>query len=143
MVKHEARSMKAHLTRRYMFSASHRLHSDEMSAEENRVIYGKCNNPYGHGHNYTVEITVSGPVDDQTGMVCNLVDLDGFVRTHILDRYDHNLNLLAEFIKEVPTTENLCIAIYENVKRGFRKAHLEKVRIEETVMNSFEYSGER
>ncbi len=140
----KTKSVKAHLSRRYMFSASHRLHSDEMSAEENRVIYGKCNNPYGHGHNYTVEITVSGPVDDQTGMVCNLVDLDGFVRTHILDRYDHqNLNLLAEFIKEVPTTENLCIAIYENVKRGFRKAHLEKVRIEETVMNSFEYSGER
>ena len=72
-------SMKAHLTRRYMFSASHRLHSDEMSEEENRATYGKCNNPYGHGHNYMVEVTVSGPVDDQTGMVCNLVDLDGFV----------------------------------------------------------------
>ena len=88
--------MKAHLTRRYMFSASHRLHSDEMSAEENRATYGKCNNPYGHGHNYTVEVTVSGPVDDQTGMVCNLVDLDGFVHNEILERYDHqNLNLLA------------------------------------------------
>jgi 6-pyruvoyltetrahydropterin/6-carboxytetrahydropterin synthase len=135
--------MKAHLTRRYMFSASHRLHSDQMSAEENRVTYGKCNNPYGHGHNYTVEVTVSGPVDDHTGMVCNLVDLDGFVRAQILDRYDHqNLNLLSEFKKEVPTTENLCIAIHEIVKRGFRKAHLEKIRIEETMMNSFEYSGE-
>ena len=135
--------MKAHLTRRYMFSASHRLHSDEMSAEENCATYGKCNNPYGHGHNYMVEVTVSGPVDDQTGMVCNLVDLDGFVHSHILERYDHqNLNLLSEFAEHVPTTENLCIAIYEIVKRGFRKAHLEKIRIEETMMNSFEYSGE-
>ena len=135
--------MKAHLTRRYMFSASHRLHNDELSAEENRATYGKCNNPYGHGHNYMVEVTVSGPVDEQTGMVCNLVDLDGFVRREILDRYDHqNLNLLSEFEKNVPTTENLCIAIYEIMKRGFNPAHLEKIRIEETMMNSFEYSGE-
>jgi 6-pyruvoyltetrahydropterin/6-carboxytetrahydropterin synthase len=135
--------MKAHLTRRYMFSASHRLHSDEMSEEQNLSTYGKCNNPHGHGHNYTVEITVSGPVDERTGMVCNLVDLDGFVQSEILERYDHqNLNLLQEFAKNVPTTENLCIAIYEIVERGFTKAHLDKVRIEETMMNSFEYSGE-
>ena len=135
--------MKAHLTRRYMFSASHRLHSDEMSPEENRGTYGKCNNPYGHGHNYLVEVTVSGPVDKQTGMVCNLVDLDGFVQREILERYDHqNLNLLSEFSNAVPTTENLCIAIYQILKRGFRAAHLEKVRIEETMMNSFEYAGE-
>jgi len=135
--------MKAHLTRRYMFSASHRLHSDEMSEETNCATYGKCNNPYGHGHNYMLEVTVSGPVDDQTGMVCNLVDLDGLVRAQILDRYDHqNLNLLEEFTQQVPTTENLCIAIYEIVKRDFGKAHLDKVRIEETMMNSFEYSGE-
>jgi 6-pyruvoyltetrahydropterin/6-carboxytetrahydropterin synthase len=126
-----------------MFSASHRLHSDEMSEEENRAIYGKCNNPYGHGHNYSVEITVSGQVDPQTGMVCNLVDLDGFVGQQVFEHYDHqNLNLLPEFATEVPTTENLCIAIYDIVKRGFDKAHLEKVRIEETMMNSFEYSGE-
>ncbi len=134
--------MKAYLTRRYMFSASHRLHSDEMSDAENQATYGKCNNPYGHGHNYTIEVTVSGPVDEQTGMVCNLVDLDGFVGREILERFDHqNLNLLAEFADAVPTTENLCISIYEIVKRGFRKAHLEKVRIEETMMNSFEYRG--
>ena len=135
--------MKAHLTRRYLFSASHRLHSDEMSAAENTATYGKCNNPYGHGHNYTVAITVSGPVDERTGMVCNLVDLDGFVRAEILNRFDHqNLNLLPEFAHVVPTTENLCIAIYDIVKRGFNHAHLEKVRIEETMMNSFEYIGD-
>ena len=136
--------MKAHLTRRYMFSASHRLHSEQMSPEQNRALYGKCNNPYGHGHNYTVEVTVSGQVDPRTGMVCNLVDLDGFVHSQILERYDHqNLNLLAEFARIVPTTENLCIAIYEILHRGFRFAHLEKVRIEETMMNSFEYRGEQ
>jgi 6-pyruvoyltetrahydropterin/6-carboxytetrahydropterin synthase len=135
--------MKAHLTRRYMFSASHRLHSDEMSEEQNQAVYGKCNNPYGHGHNYMVEITVSGPVDERTGMVCNLVDLDGFVQQNVLERYDHqNLNLIPEFARNVPTTENLCIAIYEIVQRGFRHAHLEKIRIEETMMNSFEYVGE-
>jgi 6-pyruvoyltetrahydropterin/6-carboxytetrahydropterin synthase len=135
--------MKAHLTRRYIFSASHRLHSDEMSAQENRATYGKCNNPFGHGHNYIVEITVSGAVDEQTGMVCNLVDLDGFVGREILERYDHqNLIQLSEFRTCVPTTENLCVAIYEIVKRGFGYAHLEKVRIEETMMNSFEYAGE-
>jgi 6-pyruvoyltetrahydropterin/6-carboxytetrahydropterin synthase len=135
--------MKVHLSRRYMFSASHRLHSDEMSVEENREIYGKCNNPYGHGHNYTIEVTVSGAVDQQTGMVCNLVDLDAFVRNHIVERYDHqNLNLLPDFAKLVPTTENLCIAIYDIVNRGFHQAHLEKIRIEETMMNSFEYAGE-
>src|SRR5271170_2292414 len=132
--------MKAHLTRRYMFSASHRLHSGELSAEENRETYGKCNNPYGHGHNYILECTVSGQVNDQTGMVCNLTDLDGFVDNQIIERYDHqNLNLLPEFANNVPTTENLCIAIYEIVKRGFHEAHLEKIRIEETMMNSFEY----
>ncbi|SRR6266496_642080 len=135
--------MKVHLTRRCMFSASHRLHSDEMPAEENRATYGKCNNPHGHGHNYTVAVTVSGPVDGQTGMVSNLADLDGFLRAEVLDRYDHqNLNLLPEFARTVPTTENLCIAIYKIVQRGFRQAHLEKVRIEETMMNAFEYSGD-
>jgi len=135
--------MKAHLTRRYMFSASHRLHSEEMSAAENRATYGKCNNPYGHGHNYTVEVTVSGAVDEQTGMVCNLVDLDAFIHEQILKRYDHqNLNMLPEFANAVPTTENLCVSIYQIVKRGFLKAHLEKVRIEETMLNSFEYAGE-
>ena len=134
--------MKAHLTRRYLFSASHRLHSDDMSEDWNRTTYGKCNNPHGHGHNYQLEVTVSGPVDTRTGMICNLVDLDGFVNAEILERFGHqNLNTLPEFSKEVPTTENLCVAIYEILRRGFRHAHLEKVRMEETMMNSFEYAG--
>jgi 6-pyruvoyltetrahydropterin/6-carboxytetrahydropterin synthase len=134
--------MKAHLSRRYRFSASHRLHSDEMSADENRATYGKCNNPHGHGHNYTLEVTVSGPVEASTGMVCNLVDLDGFVTEKVLARYDvENLNTLQEFVRQVPTTENLCIEIYQILQRGFDKAHLERVRLEETMMNSFEYAG--
>ncbi len=134
--------MKAHLTRRYMFSASHRLHSDALSDEANRETYGKCNNPYGHGHNYALEVTVSGQVD-ANGMVCNLVDLDTFVGSEVLEHFDHvNLNLLPEFVSDVPTTENLCIRIYDILNRGFRPAHLEKVRLEETMMNSFEYAGE-
>jgi 6-pyruvoyltetrahydropterin/6-carboxytetrahydropterin synthase len=131
--------MRAYLTRRYRFSASHRLHSESMSDVENRATYGKCNNPHGHGHNYFLEVTVSGPVDVTTGMVCNLTDLDGFVHREVLERFDvQNLNLLPEFSRQVPTTENLCAAIYDILKRGFDYAHLEKVRIEETMMNSFE-----
>ena len=134
--------MKAHLTRRYRFSASHRLHCDAMSAAENTRVYGKCNNPHGHGHNYMLEVTVSGSVDESTGMVCNLADLDGFVEREILERFDHqNLNCLPEFQSAVPTTENLCIETYRILERGFRHAHLEKVRFEETMMNSFEYAG--
>jgi 6-pyruvoyltetrahydropterin/6-carboxytetrahydropterin synthase len=134
--------MKAHLTRRYRFSASHRLHSAEMSAEENRATYGKCNNPHGHGHNYALEVTVSGPVDQSTGMVCNLVELDTFVEKEVLSRYHlENLNTLQEFAQLVPTTENLSVEIFEILQRGFRPAHLERVRLEETMMNSFEYAG--
>ena len=130
------------LGRRYHFSASHRLHSPRLSEEENFRVYGKCNNPHGHGHNYRLEVTVSGRVDPSTGMVCNLVDLDGFVESEILARFGHqNLNTLAEFANEVPTTENLCVAIYDILRRGFRHAHLERVRMEETMMNSFAYAG--
>ena len=145
MLRTENRELRtgptAHLTRRYRFSASHRLHSDAMSPEENATAYGKCNNPHGHGHNYALEVTVSGPVGHNTGMVCNLVDLDSFVEREVLSRYDlENLNTLAEFAQTVPTTENLCIEIYEILQRGFPHAHLEKVRLEETMLNSFEYA---
>ena len=135
--------MKVHLTRRYIFSASHRLHSDELSESENRATYGKCNNPYGHGHNYALEVTVSGQVNPQTGMVCNLVDLDDAVRREVLDRFDHeNLNVRPEFATTVPTTENLSQVIFNILKQSFTAAHLDRVRLEETMMNSFEYAGE-
>lgn len=134
--------MKAHLTRRYLFSASHRLHSPEMSAAENLATYGKCNNPHGHGHNYALEVTVSGTVDATTGMVCDLVDLDHRVEREVLSRYHlENLNTKQEFAVTVPTTENLCIEIFEILQRTFEHAHLERVRLEETMMNSFEYTG--
>lgn len=133
---------KAHLTRRYRFCASHRLHSEALSEAENRSTYGKCNNPHGHGHNYFVEITVSGAIDAKTGMVCNLADLDGFVGREVVERFeDSNLNRLDDFAGRVPTSENLCTRIYEIVQRGFTLAHLEKVRLEETNANSFEYAG--
>jgi len=136
--------MKAYLTRRYMISASHRLQTDALTIEQNRATYGKCNNPYGHGHNYALEVTVSGQVSPDTGMVCDLADLDGAVTKCVLNRFDHqNLNTLAEFVTRVPTTENLATVIYDILKQSFTAAHLERVRIEETLMNSFEYAGGR
>jgi 6-pyruvoyltetrahydropterin/6-carboxytetrahydropterin synthase len=135
--------VKIALGRRYRFAASHRLHSDKLSAEENSRVYGKCNNPYGHGHNYMVEISVSGPVDPATGMIANLADLDGFVEREVIEAFDHrSLNEeVVAFREKVPTTENVCIEIYERLKH-FPKAKLERVRIEETANNSFEYAGE-
>jgi 6-pyruvoyltetrahydropterin/6-carboxytetrahydropterin synthase len=113
-----------------------------MSDGENQETYGKCNNPHGHGHNYSVEVTMSGQVEPGTGMICNLQDLDAFVDENILQRFDiQNLNLMPEFAGVVPTTENLCIALYDILQRGSNHAHLERVRIEETMKNSFEYAG--
>jgi 6-pyruvoyltetrahydropterin/6-carboxytetrahydropterin synthase len=113
-----------------------------MSAAENRRTYGKCNNPHGHGHNYSLEVTVAGPVAATTGMVCDIVELDGFVEREVLEPFGHsNLNRLEPFRKRVPTTENLCIEIYNRLERGFRAARIEKVRLEETMLNAFEYAG--
>ena len=134
--------MRAYLSRRYVLSASHRLYSDEYSEEKNRAVYGKCSNPHGHGHNYVVEVTVGGQVDPVTGMVCNLVDLDGCVQKAVIDRFDHtNLNCDERFTCEVPTTENLCIAIHNLLAEHFVHADLERVRVEETRNNFFEYAG--
>jgi 6-pyruvoyltetrahydropterin/6-carboxytetrahydropterin synthase len=135
--------MKLHLSRRYRFSASHRLHSPQFGEEENRRVYGKCNNPYGHGHNYVVEVAVSGPVNEDTGMIANLADLDAFVESEVIEPFDHRyLNEeVAEFQENVPTTENICIEIFNRLRR-FPRARLERVRVEETGLNSFEYAGE-
>jgi len=96
-----------------MFSASHRLHSDALSDDQNRAAFGKCNNPHGHGHNYIVQVLVGGLVAPDTGMVINMVDLDKLVQDQVLDRFDHtNLNLDPLFVNRVPTTENLCRALY-------------------------------
>ena len=131
--------MKAYFGRRYALSASHRLHADALTPEQNRAAYGKCNNPHGHGHNYIVEVLVGGMVAADTGMVINLVDLDGVVRTQILDRFDHtNLNLNPLFTSAVPTTENLCRAVFKLLKENLREVALEYVRVEETENNFFQ-----
>jgi 6-pyruvoyltetrahydropterin/6-carboxytetrahydropterin synthase len=133
--------MKAYLTRAYIFSASHRLHCDDFSPAKNVEVYGKCNNPHGHGHNYRIEVTVGGQVDTN-GMICDLGELDNFVQNEILERYGlQNLNTFPEFKDVVPTTENLSIEIFNRIRSAFKPARVTKIRIEETAMNSFEYSG--
>jgi 6-pyruvoyltetrahydropterin/6-carboxytetrahydropterin synthase len=136
-------NLKIELGRRYRFAASHRLHSAALSEQENSLVYGKCNNPFGHGHNYVAEIYVSGNVDPATGMIVNLADLDAFVEREVVEAFDHkSLNQdVGAFREAVPTTENVCIEIFRRLKR-FPLAKLERVRIEETVNNSFEYAGE-
>ena len=133
----------AYFGRRYTLSASHRLHSDALSVAENRETYGKCNNPHGHGHNYVVEVLVGGPVDANTGMVVNMATLDEVVQTSVLERFDHtNLNLDPLFVNQVPTTENLCRAVYKQLKAALPTAELEYVRVEETENNFFQFYGE-
>jgi 6-pyruvoyltetrahydropterin/6-carboxytetrahydropterin synthase len=131
------------VTRRYRFAASHRLHTLQLSEAENRRVYGKCTNPHGHGHNYVFEVTLTGPVNPQTGMVANIGELDGFVHKEILEPFDHKyLNEeIAEFQRTVPTTENLCREIFRRVAR-FPGVALERVRVEETLANSFECTAE-
>jgi 6-pyruvoyltetrahydropterin/6-carboxytetrahydropterin synthase len=132
---------KAYLSRRYHFSASHRLHSEAYSAEQNIEVYGKCNNPHGHGHNYTVQVTLSGPVDEVTGMVCDLTVLDSFAKKYLIERFDHqNLNTLDCFKESVSTTENLTTEVHR-IFASFTDAKLERVHIEETSNNSFDYNG--
>jgi len=129
----------AHLNRRYHFSASHRLHADSLSAEENARTFGKCNNPFGHGHNYIATVTLAGPVDPATGMVTNLADLDEFADAQLLSRYHLvNLNTLPEFAAVVPTTENLAIEVHR-IFSDYPHAHLASVNVEETPNNSFLY----
>jgi 6-pyruvoyltetrahydropterin/6-carboxytetrahydropterin synthase len=136
------------LTRRYRFSAAHRLHNDSLSAEENRALYGKCDNPFGHGHNYVLDVTVAGEIDPATGMVYDLTLLDSMVEREILERFDlTNLNMdVEDFRSRIPTTENVCIAIYERLQGKLRdgqwpSARLDHVRLEETSSNFFEYGG--
>jgi 6-pyruvoyltetrahydropterin/6-carboxytetrahydropterin synthase len=130
---------KAYFGRRYMLSASHRLHSDSLTPEENRAAYGKCNNPHGHGHNYTIEVLVGGEVKQATGMVINLADLDETVRALVIDRFDHtNLNLDPLFASVVPTTENLCSIVFGLLKENLRAGKLASVRVEETENNFFQ-----
>jgi 6-pyruvoyltetrahydropterin/6-carboxytetrahydropterin synthase len=134
--------MKAYLSRRYGFSASHRLHSDSYSIEQNRDVFGKCNNPHGHGHNYVVEVTFGGQVDPVTGMICDLGALDRFAQERLTSVFDlTNLNTLEYFQTVIPSTENLAIVVHQ-IFLDFNGASLENVHVEETGNNSFDYRGE-
>ena len=134
------------VTRRYEFSASHRLHSTRLSEDQNRVLYGKCNNPYGHGHNYIVEVSARGPLDAVSGRSVDTERLDRLVREQVLAPFDHrNLNTeVAEFEGMVPTSENLGYEICRRLKRNWKEMFpgewpkLEKIRIGETPRNIFE-----
>ncbi len=134
------------VTRRYRFSASHRLHSTELSEERNDEIYGKCNNPFGHGHNYELDVSVRGPVDAVTGRAVDGSQLDRLIHEQVLDPFHHrSLNTeVPQFAQVVPTTENLGIEIHRRLKRCWRLVFpgewpvLEKVRIAETPRNFFE-----
>jgi 6-pyruvoyltetrahydropterin/6-carboxytetrahydropterin synthase len=139
-----------HVTRRYGFSASHRLHAPQLGEEENRRLYGKCNNPYGHGHNYVIDVSALGPVDARTGRAVDIEALDGLMRREVLEPFDHsNLNVqVGAFQAVVPTSENLAIEICRRLKASWKSAfpgewpRLEKIRIAETDRNIFEVKAD-
>ena len=139
-----------HLTRRYRFSASHRLHVATLDDQENRRLYGKCNNPFGHGHNYELEISVCGPVNPWSGQVADVDRLDALMREQVLEPFDHKyLNTqLDPFDSVAPTSENIGWELCRRLKRNWASAfagdwpRLEKVRIAETPRNIFEVSAD-
>ncbi len=133
----------ASLTKTFGFSAAHRLHSSALSEEENRAVFGKCNNPHGHGHNYELEVTVSGPIALQTGMIIDLEELMQIVQEEVLDRFDHkHLNKdTLEFQTLNPTGENIIRVIWDLLKPRLGE-RLTKVGVWETPKNFFEYHGE-
>jgi 6-pyruvoyltetrahydropterin/6-carboxytetrahydropterin synthase len=135
-----------YITRKARFSAAHRYHVAAWSAERNREVFGACNNPFGHGHNYEVEVTVSGEVESETGMVLNLREIDGIVEEEVVSRLDHrHLNEeLPEWKARVPTTENLAIDIWERLEPRLRRknARLHRVRVYESPDLYAEYLGE-
>ena len=132
------------LTRKAEFSASHYYHNPEFSQEENQRIFGKCNNPHGHGHNYTLEVTVKGQVDQRSGFVVDLKELKEIMNREVIDALDHRfLNKeVPEFAKAIPTTENLAISIWNRLKAKLRVAELHRIRVYETPDLFVDYYGE-
>jgi 6-pyruvoyltetrahydropterin/6-carboxytetrahydropterin synthase len=139
-----------HVTRRYAFPASHRLHAPQLSDEENRRLYGKCNHPYGHGHNYLVEVSARGPVDERTGCAVNTRELDELVQRHVLEPFAYrNLNQeVASFEGQSPTSEILAREICRRLKSHWQEAFpaewpkLQKIRITETARNIFDIEAD-
>ncbi|XP_050403907.1 6-pyruvoyl tetrahydrobiopterin synthase [Patella vulgata] len=134
-----------YVSRKESFSASHRLHSKCLSDEENEELYGKCNNPNGHGHNYTVEVILKGPVDPVTGMVINLVQLKEHMKESIMDVLDHkNIDLdVLYFNDKVSTAENIAIFIWEQIDCRLETGLLYEVKLHETDKNTVCYRGDR
>lgn len=133
------------ITRRYHFSASHRLHSALLSDADNAALFGKCNNPFGHGHNYVLSVTAAGEVDGRTGLLVNVSDFDKLVQGKVLDLFSHrNINYdISEFADLIPTTENIALVIAAKLQDGWSEylgnnARLERVQVQETERNGFE-----
>lgn len=132
----------ASVTRRYRFSAAHRLHCDGLSTEDNRRIFGKCNNPNGHGHNYVLYVTVRGPIDSATGQATDTEALDRLVHEIVLQRFDHrDLNHDAGFAGRTTTGENLVLLVWDLLVSRIPIGRLEKIGLIETRDNYFEYDG--
>jgi len=133
-----------YITRRETFAAAHRLFKPELSDEENFKLFGKCSNPNWHGHNYTLEVVVAGEVDRDTGFVMDLQELKEIMRTVIIENVDHkNLNIDTKFMKGIiPTSENIVLAIWKELRNKISKGKLYSVKLYETENNYFEYRGE-
>lgn len=133
-----------YLTRKAEFAAAHYYHNPQLSAEENRRIFGKCNNPNGHGHNYIVEVTVKGDIDPRSGFVVDLKQLKDLLHREVLDAMDHRfLNKeVPEFLERIPTTENIAIAIWQRLLPKMAKAKLHRVRVYENPDLFVDYYGE-
>ena len=133
-----------YVTRREHFSASHRLYNPAWEDARNERVFGKCNNPAGHGHNYYVEITVQGDVDPETGYVVDLKELKRVIHTYVIDKLDHkNLNVDVDFLSGVvPTAENIAIGIWKQLVDRMPRGRLHQVRLYETEKNIVEYRGE-
>ena len=133
---------QATITRRYRFCAAHRLHTDQLSAEENWATFGKCNNPNGHGHNYVVFVSVKGDIDPVTHQVLDVSRLDAVVERIVVQRFDHqDLNLDPEFATQTTTGENLVLLIWDLLVDKLPAGRLVRVGVIETRDNYFEYSG--
>ncbi len=132
------------VTRRLHFNAAHRVHNPELSDDENRRIYGKCNNPNWHGHNYVLDVSVSGEVDERTGYVMDLSELARLVEREVLDKVDHrNMNVDVPFMQGInPTSENIIVAIWRILEPAVRPARLTRLRLRETENNFVEYEGD-
>lgn len=133
-----------YVTRVVHFNAAHRLHNPDRTDEWNRRVYGKCNNPNWHGHNYTMEVTVAGEPDPETGYVIDLGVLKRLIEETVLDRVDHaNLNLDVDFMQGIlPSTENFVVAIWQQLVGVLPTGRLHAIRLYETERNVAEYRGE-